>query len=214
VKKLSPIRNTGIYANFFMATISLSGNCLWPVFDAFWTSFYNQNFLGVFSMAQRLQIAIAGLIITGMSTVLGTHFQNKTIDENLKTMKKMIFFVFLSSFFISICILCMYLLFSNLIKSLVPVSLDGIIPVFFILQTGMSFMIISTLLLRFYCSTLKYYTAAKIGIFFCILYFIFSGLLIRNYGINGMAFSYTLSWFLTALLFGWPLFMRKKLIHE
>ena len=210
IKKLSHDKNSSIHTNFILAIISLSGNSLWPVFDAFWISIYNQNFLGVISIAQKLQISIAGLIITGIYTVLGTHLQDKTIEDNLKTMKKMILFVLLSSLSLSIFVLCTYLLFCNLIKSLLPDSLDGIIPVFFILQVGMAFMIISTLLLRFYCSTFRYLTAAKIGIFFCCLYFIFSGFLSKNFGANGIAFSYTLSWLLTALIFGGPLFIRKN----
>lgn len=209
IKKESLHKSSSIHMNFFLAIISLSGNSLWPAFDAFWISLYNQNSLGVISIAQKLQISIAGLIITGIYTVLGTHFQGKTIEDNLETIKKMIFFVLLSSFILIFFMLCMYLFFSNFIRSFLPDSLDGIIPVFFILQVGMAFMIISTLLLRFYCSTFRYFTAAKIGIFFCFLYFIFSGFLSKDYGANGIAFSYTLSWFLTSLLFAWPLFIRK-----
>ena len=131
--KLSFKNNKEIYANFVCIILSLSGFTLYPLIDAFWVSYFGYKTLGIISMAQRLNTGIFTLIFVGLTTVLSTYFQGKSYDHKIKITKKLIILSIIISLLIFLSLFFLYFYFNEAINIFIPLSLSGIVPVFFLL---------------------------------------------------------------------------------
>jgi putative peptidoglycan lipid II flippase len=175
--------------------------------DAYWAPHTGVGSLAYLSYSQRILVALGSLIIVGPAAVILPRLAQAYSDGRVKDMLyETCRAVRMTLIFSMPVALSVGILAEPLVRALFErgefnqSATQGVAAILPLMMVGMMAMLCVVMIFRALFAKHDTVSASLLGIIAAILYFGFSGLLSRYFGIEGIAFAYALTWGLVLTL--------------
>jgi putative peptidoglycan lipid II flippase len=187
--------------------ISMLCFSIYQTIDSYWAPQIGLSNLSYLSYCQRILIALGALIISGPSTILVPRLTLSVEEGRISDFLNDVVLVFKLVFaFASIFAVIGSVISEDIVALLFErgqftfndtISISLILPYMLI---GMVFMLCVVILFRAIFASKYSDKVIFLGILATMFYFVFSGIGSTYFGINGIAYSYIITWFLLMLI--------------
>mgnify|MGYP003670354049 CR=1 FL=1 len=207
------------YKSGILVAIALTCFSSFSIIDSYWATKSGNGVLTIMSYSQRLLIALGNLVVAAISVLIVPKFSRALKEKDMVFLKhdflKIIILFFTFNCFVWICYFVIstpfiQILFvggefgiqqANILEKVTKMMLPG---VFFMLSSVIFFRLL-------YCFDAFERIGAIVGLLWSILYFLLSSQL-YDYGPEGLAVSYSISWFIVFLVLLFIFFGKYKVI--
>ncbi|TAK86056.1 MAG: hypothetical protein EPO20_09715 [Betaproteobacteria bacterium] len=186
----------------------------YPLVDAFWAARLGEGAVSYLGYAQRILIAIGGLVVAGPFAILATKFVETEREGTRRFNEAMLaslswLLVVLSPTALILAVLGDPIVMILLQRGQFTADSTRYVGTLLLLMSpGMVAMLCGTILFRGFFARNDYRSPALIGVLWTAAYFGLAGTLSTFMGVSGLAVAYSVVWVLTLVL-GFRLFLRE-----